>query len=245
MSRYDDSRAKTMYRCKPSGDCKGQTFTCPSCRAPMRNIKSLLAVTVINSIEHLCNNAGCSKVFNSEGMAVHKAVCAQRLVVCPALTCSATLPYSKVEEHINSSCTKVKNRRSVPTGENEVKLLFKMKKEDGKHKKSRVLNWHNKTFLLNMNQTPELGWHFLVQLMGTQEECSRYEVGVKLRAVGGGSSKVKRELGNNSFRGQPAPMEEMGEDFSFGISLISGLQENVIIEVLEALVEDIICEDLA
>ena len=81
--------------------------------------------------------------------------------------------------------------------------------------------------------------------MDTQEECSRYEVGVKLRAVGGGSSKVKRELGNNSFRGQPAPMEEMGEDFSFGISLISGLQENVIIEVLEALVEDIICEDLA
>ena len=40
-------------------------------------------------------------------------------------------------------------------------------------------------------------------------------------------------------------MEEMGEDFSFGISFISGLQENVIIEVLEALVEDIICEDLA
>ena len=132
-----------------------------------------------------------------------------------------------------------------------------MNKEDGKYKKSRVLNWHNKTFLLNMNQTPELGWHFLVQLMGTQEECSRYEVGVKLRAVGGGSSKVKRKLGNHSFRGQPAPIEEMGEDYSFGISLVSGQEENVILEVTidfiekvnlvqeEALVEDINCEDLA
>jgi hypothetical protein len=94
-------------------------------------------------------------------------------------------------------------------------------------------------------------------MMNTEEECSRYEVGVRLRAVGGSSSRVKRELGNLSFRGQPAPMEEKGEDYSFGISVMSNLEENVILEVTidfkeimnlvqeEALVEDdIICEDL-
>ena len=68
---------------------------CPNCREPMGNTMSLLAKTVIENIEHECNNEGCNKMMLHKELVKHKEeLCDNRKVLCPELGCNQIVSLS-------------------------------------------------------------------------------------------------------------------------------------------------------
>ena len=95
---------------------------------------STLAVTVIENIEHQCDNEGCDLTFALSGklgemglrpnyivvvmvmnnlvvltfsyldLPSHMSQCRHRIVRCPGLDCSAKLPMSKLHNHVVTCC---------------------------------------------------------------------------------------------------------------------------------------------
>ena len=75
---------------------------CPVCREPMGNNKSLLAMVVIENMEHECTNNGCKEKLAFEEVTKHKEeLCKYRMVLCPGSNpvCKSTLPFSTFNDH--------------------------------------------------------------------------------------------------------------------------------------------------
>merc|ERR1712059_161817 len=58
---------------------------CPTCRVKMEQGKSSLAVTVIENIDHDCENEGCNEKLSHRELVSHDKSCFYRLVECPDL----------------------------------------------------------------------------------------------------------------------------------------------------------------
>merc|ERR1712059_165561 len=58
---------------------------CPTCRVKMEQGKSSLAVTVLENIDHECENEGCKEKLSFGKLVSHGKSCSFRLVECPAI----------------------------------------------------------------------------------------------------------------------------------------------------------------
>merc|ERR1719341_2983159 len=74
---------------------------CPTCRVPMGQGQSLLALTVIKNVQHECGHQGCSVKFNLDQIKEHEEKCTWRLIPCPGmgLFCKANTPVGNVLNH--------------------------------------------------------------------------------------------------------------------------------------------------
>ena len=61
---------------------KCKAGSCPTCRVAMGEGKSLLAVTILESIEHSCKFEDCDEKFPLAHIEKHEEVCLCRLVNC-------------------------------------------------------------------------------------------------------------------------------------------------------------------
>merc|ERR1740137_130425 len=68
--------------------CKAEAKSCPTCRDPMGDGKSLLAVSVIEIIDHKCKFVECEELFAVDKLEAHEKVCKHRMVKCPHRTCT-------------------------------------------------------------------------------------------------------------------------------------------------------------
>ena len=91
--------------------CRRQT--CPVCRVDMEDIKSLLAMAVVEVIEHDCPNEGCTRTFLTCELAAHEVVCDHAPVFCPAPHCQAVLPLADLRSHLLTDC--VNTRKELGT----------------------------------------------------------------------------------------------------------------------------------
>ena len=66
--------------------------------------KSLLAVTVMENIEHKCPNTGCDLELPLQDVKGHKVKCDYRPVCCPAPACDQKIPFLCVIDHILNVC---------------------------------------------------------------------------------------------------------------------------------------------
>merc|ERR1719339_608291 len=74
---------------------------CPTCRVPMGQGQSLLALTVIKNVQHECGHQGCSVKFNLDQIKEHEEVCVWRRIPCPGsgVKCAAAIPLCNVLNH--------------------------------------------------------------------------------------------------------------------------------------------------
>jgi len=86
-----------LNRCMEEG-----RLGCPTCREPMGEGKSLLALAVIEEIQHECNNQGCTEMFPLTRIEQHENECDWRLIICPGKdsVCNAMVPFCNVESHV-------------------------------------------------------------------------------------------------------------------------------------------------
>ena len=98
-------RSGPIYVC-PNGhfvfkDCKLRN--CSTCRTQMGQGKSLLAVTVIENIEHPCKYDSCPHRFNLTSLPTHEKYCPHRTVSCPDGDCRSKVPLAKLVSHLSQS----------------------------------------------------------------------------------------------------------------------------------------------
>jgi len=75
---------------------------CPTCRVPMGQGQSLLALTVIKNVQHECGHQGCSVKFNLDQIKEHEETCVRRRIPCPGpgVNCAAVIPLCNVLNHV-------------------------------------------------------------------------------------------------------------------------------------------------
>merc|ERR1712059_35149 len=159
---------------------------CPTCRARMEQGRSTLAVTVIENIEHQCENEGCGESYPLADLAGHEGQCCHRLVQCPGLDCNTRVSLTSLPSHQVSCC--------VERGEiKEMQLphIFTyMINEDvedlvGERQNSNwrleAFNFDGKIFLLKVTRNARWGrWLVFVQMVGGVNLTVKYGVQLTL-----------------------------------------------------------------
>jgi len=94
------------FVCTP---CKDQLtrqgkLDCPTCRMPMGQGQSLLALTVAKNALHECRLQGCNVLVPFDQIKEHEKKCDWRLVICPGSghTCTAMIPFCTVLTHVKN-----------------------------------------------------------------------------------------------------------------------------------------------
>jgi len=89
-----------------SGLRRAGRWNCPSCRLRIGNTTSLLAKTLVENMDHMCNLEGCDQVVPFKEYQRHQDECGHRMVMCPGLEdcCDELLPLCEVEEHAIKNC---------------------------------------------------------------------------------------------------------------------------------------------
>eukprot|EP00092_Neocalanus_flemingeri_P024991 GFUD01027103.1.p1 GENE.GFUD01027103.1~~GFUD01027103.1.p1 ORF type:complete len:410 (+),score=109.76 GFUD01027103.1:145-1374(+) len=179
---------------------------CPTCRGKMFSGKSLLAVKVIENIEHACRNEDCGKFFPLEEYKLHLTSCLHRTVNCPSPNefCSRKMSLSKVYDHILEDCQGSLNvlfteynfpEYNFPQYLGFTSIL--------KHSSEGLaLKWNDQIFYLNLEKALECSVFSLV-LFGTALECKDYEVSITVHRTDDKDMK-----GNvQRFTGKPLPID--------------------------------------
>ena len=75
---------------------------CPTCRVPMGQGKSLLALTVIKNVLHECRHQGCNVKLSLDEIKQHEEMCVWRPIPCPGRDsdCKADIPLCNMLSHV-------------------------------------------------------------------------------------------------------------------------------------------------
>eukprot|EP00092_Neocalanus_flemingeri_P040014 GFUD01043583.1.p1 GENE.GFUD01043583.1~~GFUD01043583.1.p1 ORF type:complete len:449 (+),score=123.52 GFUD01043583.1:83-1429(+) len=174
---------------------------CPTCRVKMFSGKSLLAVKVIENVEHACRNEDCGKFFPLEEYKLHLTSCLHRTVNCPSPNeyCSKKMSLSKVYDHILEDC---QGSWNVQFTEYNFPQYLGFASSLKLSSKGLALKWNDRIFYLNLEKALECSVFSLV-LFGTALECKDYEVTITVHRTDDKDMK-----GNvQRFTGKPLPID--------------------------------------
>jgi hypothetical protein len=184
---------------------KGQNSDCPICRTKMNKNTSILAVTVIENIEHACKFEGCEVRTPLAGVEEHMRSCAFKIVACPAIECRVMVAYNKVMEHSMNACRysfpilNVNNRATHLMWNDETKTICKSAINVSS------FSVDDKFFFLVQNLKDRKFKNIYMQMLGNKEDCVKYKVNISM----------KDENNSFNFCGHPSPIdmdEEEKED---------------------------------
>eukprot|EP00092_Neocalanus_flemingeri_P108421 GFUD01139242.1.p1 GENE.GFUD01139242.1~~GFUD01139242.1.p1 ORF type:complete len:449 (+),score=135.71 GFUD01139242.1:126-1472(+) len=191
-------------KCKDSHCPTRRVKHCPTCRVKMFSGKSLLAVKVIENIQHACRNEDCGKFFPLEEYKLHLTSCLHRTVNCPSPNkfCSRKMSLSKVYDHILEDCQGSWNVKSNHLNDGKFPkclFCFPILKLSSK---GLALKWNDQIFYLNIEKAPNCNV-FSLELFGTALECKDYEVSITVHRPTDVEMKGKVQR----FTGEPLPID--------------------------------------
>jgi len=154
--------------------------TCPTCRAPMGQATSTIAVTIIENIDHNCKfeDDGCQVRVSLAQLTSHQTACPFRRVLCPK--CDDRFPVNGLMKLIED--------------DHEIKIIpapllsrhlvaVRGRYVRGKlYNSSEVISAHGENFFFHVRaDRTEKTWHFYVKMVGNEEECKNYETVINVR----------------------------------------------------------------
>jgi len=189
--------------------CRGDT--CPTCRCPMGNGKSLLAVTVMENIDHKCKFSDCEEVFSVDTVDDHEKICEHRTVLCPNESCSDAIPLSKMLDHLGQrTCSSDSEPTVIDQETGKGRANFKISSESSVAK--RDLIWSVNTFVYQNNSFVlyprkfENFYYFTLVMLDSREECSKFNIELEVHERDSSSSKDSSV--SFRFSGQPCSIDE-------------------------------------
>jgi len=210
-------RSGPVYVC-PNGhfvckDCRQRS--CPTCRTPAGNGKSLLAITVIENIDHDCQFDDCKHSFPLGELEQHEKLCPQRTVACPDVDCRVQLPLSKLVDHLSQSDYCCDDE--LPTvlvaghdwiceccGINDVANLA------GGWLPS-FYSFDGQTFAVIPSKS-DGQYHFAVVMFDTRHECGKYKVEIVAHQAG---TEATASDVSFSFCGNPSSIDDSKDEHAF------------------------------
>jgi len=179
-----------IFTC-PRGHCickscyQGVNSSCPVCRTKMpTKATSLLALTVIEQIDHRCKNQawGCPAMLALSQLERHRVNCNYRLVACPAYNCKKKISYSGVREHIFGDCTNsFASVTKKPHAVLDDRYIQRYTFEREFSFKVSTFSWAGKYFFLSIIKGERPYANFYVQMLGEEEECRKILVTLSVR----------------------------------------------------------------
>eukprot|EP00092_Neocalanus_flemingeri_P037542 GFUD01040877.1.p1 GENE.GFUD01040877.1~~GFUD01040877.1.p1 ORF type:complete len:383 (-),score=74.81 GFUD01040877.1:130-1278(-) len=174
-------REGPVYAC-PNGhlvckECRSES--CPTCRVSMGNGKSLLAVTVIENIEHLCKFVDCGELFGNDKVDEHEKICKHRTVACPHNNCSEKIALSKLLDHLNNQTCSFDSRPKVigsssKSGRASFLLPDNLNNSDLTWQ-VRTFTYEDNSFALITEKVDNL-FYFTMVMFESEKECSKYHI---------------------------------------------------------------------
>jgi hypothetical protein len=184
------------------GECKPNVRTCPQCRIPMDNIRSLVSEKVLEQLPTSCKYAdhGCQVERMREVLVEHEKHCQNRLVNCVDLECQQKVPLSSLlshlgTDHVNGDFVRVEggeyNCHFVVNDENFTEDTIWI---------SDQLHFDSKYFYREGCRSKEGLWNIWVYMLETKkDESENYLCEISIY-----SAKSKDQL---LFRGQPLSVD--------------------------------------
>eukprot|EP00092_Neocalanus_flemingeri_P025904 GFUD01028071.1.p1 GENE.GFUD01028071.1~~GFUD01028071.1.p1 ORF type:complete len:364 (+),score=79.22 GFUD01028071.1:46-1137(+) len=199
-------------------ECKADA--CPTCRVGMANGKSLLAVTVIENIDHSCKLVDCEEIFPHDKIEEHAKVCSHRTVSCPSSKCDVKVGLSKLLDHLNNGdCSYddypvIIEKASLIEKVSAVKTLkFKISEKGRKAKsafyKLSTFTFEDISFCIYIEKRDWL-YQFCFVMFASEDECSKYKIEMTVHE--GGATRDDSEV---SFKlcGKPCSIDVDKKEF--------------------------------
>ena len=192
-------------------------YYCATSRYKISEGKSLLAVTVLENIEHRCKNRGCDKMMPLAEVEGHKEKCEFRLTVCPSWLCGQKIAFCHIIDHLLGQCLysysngeKILEIDEMPYGQTFGGGEDEEDGEDDNHYDVDTFLWDEKYFFLNMSKGSRVSpaWNFSIEMLGTERECSDYAV--ELTVYSPEEENGGKKIGYK-FTGTPCAVEEEKE----------------------------------
>jgi len=174
---------------------------CPSCRGPMGEAQSLLALVVIENVKHKCEHKNCDEMIHYKELEGHKDSCQQRLVLGPGsgMTCSKLVPFLEVAAHVNTCSDNSEGKNG------EAKIIALPEIEEKRSSWSTwVLEFDGKMFFFRMRKLNNL-CSMEVVLLGTQIETEKYYAEISVF-----NPKAKFKSTKSCFEPRPISQDEWG-----------------------------------
>jgi len=154
--------------------CRCKDETCPTCRVAMGGARSLLAATIIESVDHRCKFDDCVENFPIEELEKHEAVCWHRSVSCPRVMCKEKVPLAKLSEHL------LKTKKCC-TQEVPIKPISGWNQKTYSVGKETCLSWPVGLYSFSgemfavFPRKLEGHYSFVFMMFGSQTECSKFK----------------------------------------------------------------------
>jgi len=229
----DIPRSGPMPVC-PNGHfvCKNcKTGSCPTCRVDMGNGKSLLAMTVIENIDHKCKFAECEEVFAMDKLLAHEKICDHRIVRCPHSGCNEDVALSKLLEHLGKKLCSYNSKPDVIDNSSKAgKANFTVTNLDniGNHEivwKVYTYSYRDINFAICARKVGDY-YHFTMVMFESETVCSKYKIAMEVHEQD--SLCQDAEIGIR-FRGNPCSIEQSKSEVKFhGLSVHHKVMEKMI-----------------
>jgi len=170
--------------------CSARSQACPVCRDPRPRASSSLAGRLVQALPHTCSFPPCGKVMALGEVEEHLASCRHRHIRCIASSnCRALVSPSTLQEHLSSGTCQfarplLPSGRQGSQGSSAFHFTIHLQAASLEHPSRRqftlrVLQHAGRCFCINMRKLTST---FLVlpMMIGSEEECSRYQVEVTL-----------------------------------------------------------------
>jgi len=174
--------------------CVGEK--CPTCRVKMEHGKSSLAVTVIENIDHDCENEGCKEKLSHGKLVSHGKSCFYRPVECPGFkSCKEKISLASLPTHLVSCCLRDNKIESCKMPF-VVGFCTPLVWATGNRKCDSTWPWDlvsrrfdEHIFLLKVvarfnKSDDEHRWFFMVQMLGGKKETSKYGATIVVHRFG-------------------------------------------------------------
>jgi len=186
--------------------CKKES--CPSCRVAMGSGKSLLAVAILENIEHKCKFVDCEEQFARDKLDDHEKICKHRTVSCPYDLCNEKLALSKLLDHLgDQTCSS----NSVPIVIENISKCGRLNFGTSDSSQSE-LNWRPTTYVYQdigfvvFPKKYDNFYYFSMVMFGSEDECSKYNI--ELVVYDRDSAASQDSEVSFKFRGKPCSIDE-------------------------------------
>ena len=155
--------------CRVKMTAEGQE-DCPVCREPMGKNKSLLAMVVIENMEHECTNTGCKEKLAYEEVTKHREeLCKFRMIICPGNNCEPLMPLSSFDEHAKN-CSKISLRPNQDRSFTISKDIYEMGEASWR---TQIFHLKNETFALRLGKRNSK-FYFEPLMLAERDKCNQF-----------------------------------------------------------------------
>jgi len=209
-------------RCGPVPICpnghivciKCKRDACPTCRTLMGDGKSLIAVAIIEAIDHTCKFDDCEKLFPfGDTLKKHETNCPLRTVNCPKTGCNEKVALAGMVKHLlQSPCCAQKDRAR----QGDLNVWHTASYNNTKHGPNA--NWSIDVCEINGEvfvffPLKSEGFFYFMFIMGaTESKCIKYVVEMVVHGPGTAAEAVDDKVAAR-FSGIPLSIDRQKEEF--------------------------------